>query len=124
MVREADTYREEDAKQKKRVDKINDFENMLYSFESSLSDAKLKDALQKSEELKKECDSVKDTLDNHSQWLETNKDKATIAEMDTKMKELNSVVHTFMNKAYSSTSPAAPSPDENANTDDVENLDC
>lgn len=94
MVAEAEKFREEDEKNKNRVDGKNELENYCYSLRSTLSDDKLKDKIpaEDKEQLEK---IVNDTIS----WLDANS-LAEKDEFDHKKKELEQAAMPIMAKIY------------------------
>jgi len=101
IVADAEKYKEEDERMKKKVTAKNDLENMAYQIRNSLDDPKLGGAI--SEDDKK---MIKEKIDETVKWVDEN----TAAETDElveKKKELEEVWKPIMMKAYQA-SGAAP----------------
>jgi len=92
MVAEAEKFKEQDEKNRERIDAKNQLENYVYSLKSSLMDEKVSTAL--GEENKKIVD---DEVQNTIKWLEThpNSDKD---EYNNKKKEVEDKVMPIMSK--------------------------
>ena len=94
MVKEADKYKDEDNKQKERVQAKNSLESYSYSMKSTVEDDKVKDKI--SEEDKKAiADKCKEVID----WLDHNQD-ASKSEFDDKQKELEKICNPIITKLY------------------------
>merc|ERR550517_2177281 len=94
IVADAEKYKEEDERMKKKVTAKNDLENMAYQIRNSLDDPKLGGAI--SEDDKK---LIKDKIDETVKWVDEN----TAAETDElveKKKELEEVWKPIMMEAY------------------------
>jgi L1 cell adhesion molecule like protein len=96
IVKEAEKYKDEDEKVKKRVEAKNSLENYAYSVKNSVSDPNISSKLGDSDKQAIEK-AVKDTLD----WLEKNQ-TSDKDEFDAKQKELENVVNPIMMKMYQS----------------------
>ena len=82
LVREAEEYKEQDDKEKERIDAKNEVENMTYSYKSMLDDKKMKGSLP--EDKKSE---IKEYLDEIIKWIDSNQ-AATIEEFNEKKTEV------------------------------------
>ena len=94
MVREAETHRQEDEIQKRKVDAKNALENYCYSVRSTVKDVKLQDKISQSERenLEKMCN---DALS----WVES-VDNAAAEEYEAKQKEIEAVFSPVATKIY------------------------
>jgi len=95
MLSEAERFRDEDAKNKERIDAKNELESYIYNMKSSVvdnSEAKLSE-----EEKKTISDAVKETLD----WIDTNQ-LASIEEYNYKKEELEKICNPIISKMYGS----------------------
>lgn len=66
LVKEAEKYKEDDEKIKKKIEAKNSFENYLYSVRNSLKDEKLKDKFTSDEKEK-----LNKLVENGQKWLES-----------------------------------------------------
>merc|ERR1712170_316900 len=82
MVQDAEKYKDEDEKLRKKVDAKNGLENYCFQMKNTLNDEKLKDKF--SDEDKK---TIEDTAAEGLQWLEGNQE-ASAEEFEAKQKEL------------------------------------
>ncbi|XP_042879913.1 heat shock 70 kDa protein cognate 4-like [Penaeus japonicus] len=82
MVNEAESYREEDAKQRERIDAKNRLEALCFSIKSSISDISLADKLSADE---KRC--MEEKAEETLKWLDVNQ-LAEKEEYEYKIKEL------------------------------------
>jgi len=95
MVKEAETFADEDKKLKDRVDAKNNLESFAHGIKTQLNDDKKIEG-KISEEDKKTCiDAANETIS----WIEKNatSDKE---ELDKKKEELEKIVHPIMSKLY------------------------
>ena len=116
MMDDAKKYKEQDDKMKKKVDKINAFDSMLYQFLNSLSSKETKTAIQNNQQLMDEKNKIEKKLIEHQEWLQNNQNNVKVEEIEQKTKEVNALVHPFIQKIYNK---------ENKTTrnEDLENLD-
>ena len=99
MVQEAEKHKEEDAKNAKRVETRNTFENYLYQMKSTMtgSESKIPD------EDKKEVESI---VKEYQEWLEDNR-SADTEEVEAKQKEAEAKFEPIMTKLSQAASAAA-----------------
>ena len=95
MVSEAERYKEEDAKHKKKIDARNGFENYVYSVKNSTSEPGLKDKLTDGDRATIES-ACKSALD----WLETAASGTEAEEYEAEQKKLENVVTPIVSKLY------------------------
>lgn len=96
MVSEAERYKEEDAKHKKKIDARNGFENYVYSVKNSTSEPGLKDKLTDGERA-----TIEDACKSALEWLETASGSETDAEQyEAEQKKLEGVVAPIVSKLY------------------------
>ena len=95
MVKEAERFKEQDERQRKKIDAKNSLENYAYSLKNTLSDdkvaGKITDDDKKSLEAK-----INETIS----WLESNQ-SAEVEEFEAKQKALEGVAMPIMTKLYS-----------------------
>jgi L1 cell adhesion molecule like protein len=94
MVQEAERYKEEDRRQRDKIDARNGLENYAYSVKNSTQEEKLKDKISP-EDRKVIDDSCKEALD----WLEQNP-QAEKEEYEAQQKKLEGKINPIMMKAY------------------------
>lgn len=109
MVKEAEKYREEDEKAKKRVEAKNSLENTVYSTRNSLKNAETDAA----KDCWKEAEPI---VESTIKWLEENASAST-EEYEAKQKEFNEKIQPIMVKMYAQnatppTSGAEPAVEE------------
>lgn len=94
MVKEAERYKSDDEKMRKKVEAKNNFENYVYSIRNSSKDEKIKEKLSEDDKKKieKEVDEAIKWLDNHS--------NAESEEYDEKRKKLEDFFNPIMMKIY------------------------
>ena len=95
MVKEAERFKEDDERQRKKVDSKNSLENYAYSLKNTLSDDKVKGKI--SDDDRKTLEGkVTETIS----WLEKNPG-AEVEEFEAKQKALEGVAMPIMTKLYS-----------------------
>jgi heat shock protein 1/8 len=94
MVQEAERYKEEDRRQRDKIDARNGLENYAYSVKNSTQEEKLKDKITP-EDHKTIESSCKEALD----WLEQNPN-AEKEEYEAQQKKLEGKINPIMMKAY------------------------
>ena len=98
MVLEAETFEEQDRKEKERVESRNKLEGYVYSVKSSLSGedkgSRLSDQLSDEER-----DEVDKSLEETNEWLDDNQD-AEKADLDERLSELEAAVSPILTEAY------------------------
>jgi len=92
MVNEAERYKEDDKKQKERIEAKNGLENYAYSLRSSLSDEALAGKLSADDKTK-----INGAIDSALSWFEKNPNGSK-EEYDAKQKELEGVAMPIMAK--------------------------
>jgi L1 cell adhesion molecule like protein len=96
MVSEAERYKEEDEKHKKKIDARNGFEDYVYSVKNSTSEPGLKGKLTDGDRATIE-DACKTALD----WLETAGAGTGAEEYEAEQKKLEGIVTPIVSKLYS-----------------------
>ena len=99
MVSEAEKYKEEDEKHKKRVEAKNYLENYVYQLRNSLNDEKLKDKF--TDEDKQTMETL---VENTLQWIREN-ENGSLEDYESKKKEVESQSMPIMQKMYQSAVP-------------------
>merc|ERR1712138_221934 len=94
MVKEAERFKEEDERTRKKIDAKNGLENYCYSMRNTMQEEKLKDKFEGDDKDKIEK-AVQECLD----WLDRNQ-MAECDEFEAKQKELEGVVNPIMMKVY------------------------
>ncbi len=94
MVNEAEKYKGEDEKVKKKVEAKNAFENYCFQMKNTMNDEKLKDKF--TEDDKKV---IEETSKEGIQWLEGNPN-AEAEEIEAKQKELEAKYNPIMMRVY------------------------
>ena len=95
MVNEAERFKDEDAKHKKKIDARNGFENYVYSVKSSTSEPGIKDKLSDGDRATIE-DACKSALD----WLETEGSEREAEQYEAEQKKLENTVSPIISKLY------------------------
>lgn len=94
MVKQAEQYKEEDEKAKRKIEAKNKLENFAFSARNTVKEEQFKDKLSDDDKSKVEK-SVEDIL----HWIESNGD-ASESEFDAKHKELEQVINPIFTKMY------------------------
>ncbi|EKX51038.1 heat shock protein 70 [Guillardia theta CCMP2712] len=94
MVKEAERFKEEDERQRKKVDAKNSLENYAYSLKNTLNDEKVAGKLDESDK-----SSLTSKIDETISWLESNAN-AEVEEFEAKQKALEGVAMPIMTKLY------------------------
>merc|ERR1712093_596050 len=94
MVREAEMYAGDDAKQKEKIEAKNALENYSYSIRNTLRDEKLAGKISPEDKEKGEA-AVQDAIS----WLDANQ-SAEKEEYEAKQKELEAVINPIMQNLY------------------------
>lgn len=97
MVQEAEKFKEEDEKNRQRVEAKNSLESLLYSSRNSMNEEKLKDKF-----TAEDRSSVEGKISEIQSWLDSNS-SATKEEYEAKTKEFESVFHPIMQRVYAET---------------------
>eukprot|EP00292_Cryptomonas_paramecium_P033774 CAMPEP_0113677714 /NCGR_PEP_ID=MMETSP0038_2-20120614/9449_1 /TAXON_ID=2898 /ORGANISM="Cryptomonas paramecium" /LENGTH=651 /DNA_ID=CAMNT_0000595079 /DNA_START=67 /DNA_END=2022 /DNA_ORIENTATION=- /assembly_acc=CAM_ASM_000170 len=95
MVKEAERFREQDERQRKKVDAKNSLENYAYSLKNTLSDEKVADKVSAEDK-----SSLESKITETINWLEANQG-AEVEEYEAKQKALEGVAMPIMTKLYS-----------------------
>ena len=90
MVKDAETYKEQDEAAKARVDARNQLESYVYNIGNTLEDDKMKDKI--SDEDRTDLMNI---VDDTKKWLDSNQD-CSKEEYDNKQKECEAVVNPIM----------------------------
>jgi len=104
MVKEAESYKDEDDKQKDRIQAKNSLESYAFNMKSTVEDEKVKDKIGE-EDRKKILEKVNDII----KWLDTNQ-LADKEEFEHKQKELEGICNPIITKLYQSAGGAGGMP--------------
>ncbi|CAG2107731.1 unnamed protein product [Medioppia subpectinata] len=96
MVKEADVYKDEDDKQKDRIQAKNGLESYAFNIKSTVEDEKVKDKIPE-DDRKKILDKVNDVI----KWLDANQ-LAEKEEFEHKQKEMEGICNPIITKLYQS----------------------
>ena len=111
MVNDAEKFKEEDDKIRKRIEVKNQLESYLYNLKTTLGDEKIKDKF--SEE---DTETLTTMIDNNMEWLDNHQtEDAEVYE--AKIKECEGVANPIMTKMYQDAGgqmPGGPVPTEEA----------
>merc|ERR1719487_662754 len=94
MVKEAERFKEEDERQRKKIDAKNALENYAYSLKNTLSEEKVADKIDASDK-----ESLTAKIEETITWMEANQN-AEVEEFETKQKDLEGVAMPIMTKLY------------------------
>jgi len=109
MVKDAETFAEEDKKLKEKVEARNELESFVYSLKNQLND-KEKLGAKISEEDKK---TIEDAINDKIAWLEANQG-AEADEFKAKKKEVEDISNPIITKLYGEGAGGAPPPEGGA----------
>merc|ERR1711959_150146 len=110
MVHDAEKYKDEDDKHKKRIEAKNSLENFAYSMRNTVKDDKVSGSL--SAEDKK---TVEDAVQKTIEWLDQSQDVEE-ADYEAKLKELEGICQPIISKAYQSGAGSDSMPNMETNT--------
>lgn len=111
MVKEAEKYKEEDMKNRERIDAKNELEGYLYNIKSSVldkDDVKIESA---------DKDRARETVEDAMKWLDLNASTAEKTEFESKKEEVSKVLTPIMTKMYGN---PTPSNDDGVHVDEVD----
>jgi molecular chaperone DnaK (HSP70) len=111
MVKEAEKYKEEDMKNRERIDAKNELEGYLYNIKSSVldkDDVKIESA---------DKDRARETVEDAMKWLDLNASTAEKTEFESKKEEVSKVLTPIMTKMYGNPTPAN---DDGVHVDEVD----
>jgi len=94
MVSEAEKYKAEDEKVKKKVEAKNTLENYAYSMKNTISDEKVASQLDPADKEK-----IQKAVDDATSWLDQNQ-LAEVEEFEHKQKELEGICNPIITKMY------------------------
>jgi len=96
MVKEAETYKDDDDKQKDRIQAKNGLEAYCFNVKSTVEDEKVKDKIPEEDRKK-----VEDKAQEVIRWLDTNQ-LAEKEEFEHKQKELEAICNPIITRLYQS----------------------
>jgi len=105
MVSEAEKYKEEDDKNKQKIEAKNGLENYCYSMKNTLQEEKLKEKFEAGDSEK-----ITKAVDETLEWLEKNQ-LAEKDEFEAKQKDLEAIVNPIMMKVYQAAGAEGGMPD-------------
>ena len=105
MVSEAERYKEEDSKHKKKIDARNEFENYVYSVKNSTSESGVKDKLSDSDRV-----IIENACKSALEWLEMAGSGTEAEEYEAEKKKLEGIVAPIVSKMYGGGSGDNPAP--------------
>ena len=97
MINEAEKYKEEDEKQRERINAKNAFENYVFQMKTTINDASLKGKLSESDR-----DTISSKCEEALKWLDENQ-LAGKEEFEYQQKEIENVCRPVMPKLYGGT---------------------
>ena len=117
MVDDAEKFKEDDTKQREKVEARNALDNYIFSVKQSLNDEKLKDKFTEEDKtaIEEKIKEVQEWYDDH---LESSKE-----EFEEKQKELESVFSPVIMKVYQQATPSTESDDMSAQREQAEKPD-
>merc|ERR1719498_150227 len=90
MVKEAERFKDEDERQRKKIDAKNALENYAYSLKNTLSEDKVADKIDASDK-----STLTAKIEETIQWMESNQ-AAEVEEYEARQKELEGVAMPIM----------------------------
>lgn len=105
MLQDAEKFKEEDQKNRDRIDSKNKLESFLFNMKTSMMNNE-SDKLDEAEKKR-----VMDAVDEGIKWLESS-EQASKDEYDSKYEEVSAIVNPIISKMYGSAPSAAPQVDE------------
>ena len=105
MVQEAERYKEEDARNREKIDAKNALENYAYSLKNTLNDDKLRDKISASDKT-----AVEGACDEALKWLDAHHN-AEKEEYEAQQKKLEGVAMPIMQRMYQGAGGAGGMPD-------------
>lgn len=118
MIKDAESFADEDKKIKERVEAKNEFESYAYSLKNQLSDKeKLGGKLSDDDKTK-----IEDSVNESIKWLESNAETAEVSEIQSKKKELEEAVQPIIAKLYAGAQGGQPGdapPDADSSKDEL-----
>jgi len=96
MVQDAELHRQEDERQKKRIEAKNALENYCYSIRNTIKDEKFQGKLSQSEK-----DQLESMCSDTLKWVESNAN-AEPDDFEQKQKEIEAVFNPIVTKLYQS----------------------
>ena len=99
MVDEAEEFKEDDNKQRERIEQRNALDGYIFSVKQSLNDEKLKDKFTEDDK-----NSIQDKIKEVQEWYDDNME-ASKEEYEEKQKDLESVFSPIMMKVYQESAP-------------------
>ena len=115
MVDEAEQFKEDDNKQREKVEARNGLDNYIFSVKQSLNDEKLKDKFTDEDKT-----SVEDKIKEVQEWYDDHLD-AEKEEFESKQKELESVFSPIMMRVYQQATPQEAPQEMPQEADDDDN---
>ena len=102
MVQDAEKFKDEDEKIKKRIEAKNGLESYLYNAKSSINDEKLKDKVSDEDR-----ESITTAVDNAMSWLDSHQSEDADV-YESKQKDIEGVVNPIMTKLYQEAGAGMP----------------
>ena len=103
MVSEAEKFKEEDAKHKKKIDARNGFENYVYSVKNSTSEESMKEKLSQDDR-----DAIEKACNMSVEWMESvAQQDIEASEYEEQQKKLESLVAPIISKLYAGAGAAS-----------------
>merc|ERR1712080_285764 len=113
MIKDAETFADEDSKLKARVESRNELESYAYSLKNQINDKEKLGAKISDEDKEK----IEEAVNEKISWLETNQD-AEADEFKTQKKEIEDLVQPIIAKLYQQ--GGAPPPGEDGGEDETD----
>merc|ERR1712205_249313 len=94
MVKEAERFKEEDERTRKKIDAKNALENYAYSLKNTMSEERVADKIDASDK-----ETLTQKIDETISWIDSNQ-SAEVEEFEARQKELEGIVMPIMTKLY------------------------
>jgi molecular chaperone DnaK (HSP70) len=110
MIKDAESFAEDDKKVKEKVEAKNEFESYAYSLKNQIGDKeKLGGKLSDDDKTK-----IEESVDEAIKWLEANAETSEVSDLKAKKKELEDTVQPIIAKLYAGAGGAGGEPQPGA----------
>ena len=94
MVNDAEKFKDEDDKIRKRIESKNQLESYLYQLKSTINDEKMKDKFSEDD-----TQTLTTMIDNNMEWLDSHQSEE-VEVYEAKIKECEGIANPIMTKMY------------------------
>ncbi|KAJ5080698.1 mediator of RNA polymerase ii transcription subunit 37c-related [Anaeramoeba ignava] len=95
MIRESEKYREQDEKQKQKIEARNQLESYAYNMRNTIRDEKFRAVLQENDK-----NTIEKSVEETIKWIDSNLDSASKEDFENKLKELEGKCSPIITKLY------------------------